>query len=145
MTQSGASESRDRSALERRLLLSFLQAAERAAYPYDVRQVDFQTAEHDGTVALVAGMADPIPPLGSTSLPFDTYDVILRWPVRMYLEAVAPHLHELDFVGAFILHVRDEGSSVYEMSPDLLAGHASGSVTEDAVLTSMTITRKTTS
>lgn len=125
--------------LERRVMASVLRAAERAAYPYDVRQVDLQ--RHGGRAALVVRIADPIPPLGETDLPFDTGDVILRWPVRMLLEAVAPHLDDLGDVDDFILAIDDEGRSVYELPRGLVAGNAAGSVTEDAVLDGMRITR----
>lgn len=120
-------------------MASVLHAAERASYPYDVRQVDLQ--QHGERRAFVVQIADPIPPLGATHLPFDTNDVILRWPVRMLLEAVGPHLDDLADVDTFIVAIADEGPSVYELSAELVRGVAAGTVTEDAVLDRMTITR----
>lgn len=120
-------------------MASVLRSAERAPYPYDVRQVDIQ--QDGGRVAFVVQIADPIPPLGATELPFDTHDVILRWPVRMLLEAVTPHLDQLGDVDTFLLAISDEGRSVYELSAELVRECAAGTVTEDAALDGMTITR----
>jgi hypothetical protein len=125
--------------LERRLLASVLQAAEQATFPYDVRQADLQTSH--GRTAWIVRIADPIPPLGGTDLPFHTYDVVLRWPVRMLLEALTPHVDELGEIDTFLLAISDEGRSVYDVSPEMVRGFAAGSVTEDAVLDGMGISR----